>query len=53
MLLERQIKKKLTENAKLRKNNEKMSMEKDAIEEDNKFIKDLSSGLKKKHAAKV
>lgn len=28
-------------------------MEKDAIDEDNKFIKDLSDGLKKKHAAKV
>lgn len=28
-------------------------MEKDAIEEDNRFIKDLSEGLKKKHAAKV
>lgn len=26
-----------------------MEMEKDAIEEDNKFIKDLSAGLKKKH----
>jgi hypothetical protein len=28
-------------------------MEKDAIEEDNKFIKDLSQGLKKKHQAKI
>ena len=28
-------------------------MEKDAIDEDNKFIKDLSQGLKKKHQAKI
>jgi len=30
-----------------------MSMEKDALDEDNRFIKDLSDGLKKKHTAKV
>lgn len=28
-------------------------MEKNAIDEDNKFIKDLSQGLKKKHEAKI
>ena len=28
-------------------------MEKDAIDEDNKFIKNLSEGLKKKHEAKL
>ena len=28
-------------------------MEKDAIDEDNAFIKDLSQGLKKKHQAKI
>lgn len=30
-----------------------MEMEKDAIDEDNKFIKDLSQGLKQKHQAKI
>jgi hypothetical protein len=43
----------LSENAKIKKNNDQLRMEKDAIEEDNRFIKDLSEGLKKKHAAKV
>jgi hypothetical protein len=37
----------------MKKNNDQLSTEKDAIDEDNKFIKDLSDGLKKKHAAKV
>lgn len=53
MLLERHIKKKLTENGKIKKNTENMEQEKGAIAEDNKFIKDLSNGLKKKHAAKL
>ena len=47
MLLQRQLKKKhqkLTE--KMKKSNDHMDMEKDAIEEDNSFIKDLSNGLK-------
>lgn len=30
-----------------------MEQEKDAIDSDNKFIKNLSNGLKKKHSAKL
>jgi len=33
----------------MEENNSHMDMEKDAIQEDNKFIKNLSNGLKKKH----
>lgn len=33
--------------------NNHLEMEKNAIDEDNKFIKDLSQGLKKKHQSKI
>lgn len=54
MLLQRQLKKKQQKlSEKMKKNNDHLDAEKDAIEEDNSFIKDLSNGLKKKHQAKV
>jgi len=54
MLLQKQlIKKQHKLHDKTKKNNEHLEMERDAIDEDNKFIKDLSSGLKKKHQAKI
>jgi hypothetical protein len=37
----------------MKSHNEHLEIEKDAIDEDNKFIKDLSQGLKKKHQAKI
>lgn len=37
----------------MKKSNDHLETEKDAIEEDTKFIKDLSQGLKKKHQAKI
>jgi hypothetical protein len=33
--------------------NESMEAENDSIDEDNKFIKNLSDGLKKKHESKL
>ena len=38
---------------KLEHTNQSMEDEKDSIEEDNKFIKNLSDGLKKKHESKL
>lgn len=45
--------KKDSEKKKLEKINDVMKMEKDSIDDDNKFIKTLSTSLKKKHQAKI